>query len=118
MESQARKVGRPAKGPQSPRTCLCCSRPARVRGLCWTDYQAARRQVVLQNTTWERLESIGLVLPSRRGQGRKPNAFMAKWEALGAKGEGRRVKSCGMPLASPVLQGPGPIEHRALATPQ
>jgi hypothetical protein len=38
-----------------------CKRPEKIRGLCWSCYQAARRLVARKEITWEALEKAGRV---------------------------------------------------------
>ena len=56
-------------------TCMMpgCDIPERkIRGLCQRCYQATARMVRNQETTWEKLEAEGLVLPSAPGRPRTP----------------------------------------------
>jgi hypothetical protein len=48
-----------------------CERPEKVRGLCWSCYQACRRLVANKQITWEALEDAGRVNESKgRGIGK------------------------------------------------
>ena len=49
-----------------------------ARGLCVDCYLAARYQIKSGKTTWEQLESLGLVAPKRRV---KRNAFYDAFDA-------------------------------------
>jgi hypothetical protein len=44
-----------------------CNSPAKIKGLCLSDYTSAARLVKKGKTTWEELEAKGKVLPNKRG---------------------------------------------------
>lgn len=58
--------GRPRKQQNDFETCLIpgCDLPAATRGMCGKCYQAAKRNISQDNTTWEELIEAGLALPA------------------------------------------------------
>jgi thymidine kinase len=44
-----------------------CDRPREVRGICASCYRSASRKVRLNETTWDELEKLGIVLASKHG---------------------------------------------------
>lgn len=57
------------------KACRClikgCEKEAVRRGLCWTDFHAARAKIEAGEVTEAKLIQLNLMLPSR--QGRRPN---------------------------------------------
>ena len=69
--------------PQRRRKCLHCRSDARVRGLCQTHYQAARRAIGRGEVSdWGELEAAGLARENRQGQRGPPNKLREKIKRL------------------------------------
>lgn len=86
--------GRPKGSGLKPVKCLTkgCCETAQVRGLCWRDYQEARRELIRDNKRlpngdldWSEFEKAKRIMPSRKGQGAQQNAFKKQSELLKAR---------------------------------
>jgi hypothetical protein len=67
-----------------PKTCMVeqCNRPAETRGVCKSCYAHARILVLGGDSTWQELESLGLVMPAHKHPTKNPlkAAFLAAIE--------------------------------------
>ncbi len=61
-----------AKNGKPAQKCLipgCKGERGYARGLCFVCYHAARHAILDKKTTWEKLEALGLSLPTHRKRG-------------------------------------------------
>lgn len=65
--------------------CIVCDNDAATRGVCTGCYGTFQGLVKKGETTWEALETAGLVLPSKR-KNTGPSAALAAFKSMGSPG--------------------------------